>query len=214
MAGRDHPRDHRPVGFLRQGRTRQGRTRRLTRRCARGSPVPSGRSSQRLAHPGPPTSHPRDPGQARPQDRPGLGGPSPAVDRTRAAAPRLLCEDVELPDRHRRRRGPDLAGLRAPAAPPRVRRSSSSWPPCRRPQPGPGVGHPPRRGGWASTALRPARDTSVSGLGTNWRSARRRRADCRDFRSRQFGRVPGQRCGPRSALSTDDAPRRVSFGPS
>jgi hypothetical protein len=75
--------------------------------------IPHSRSSQRHAHPGPPTtSHPRNPGQARPQDRPGLGGPSPTADRVRAATPRNLCPDVELADRHRRRRGADLAGVR------------------------------------------------------------------------------------------------------
>jgi len=76
VAGRDHPRDHRPVRFLRQGGTR-----RPARGRARRRPVPPGRSSQRHAHPGPPTSHPRDPRSTRPQNRPSLGGTSPAADR-------------------------------------------------------------------------------------------------------------------------------------
>ena len=46
-------------------------------------------------------------GQARPQDRPGLGQPAPAAHRPRAPAPGILCQDVELADRHRRRRGAD-----------------------------------------------------------------------------------------------------------
>jgi hypothetical protein len=106
VAGRDHPRDHRPIGVLRQGRTRGP-----ARRCADRRPVPPCSSCERHAHPGPPTGHPRNRGQARPQDRPGLGSPSPAADRTRAPPARNLCEDVELADRHRRRRGSHSSGL-------------------------------------------------------------------------------------------------------
>jgi hypothetical protein len=98
LAGPDHSRDHRPVGFLRQGRPR-----RPAKGRARGRQTPPGRIGQRHAHPGPPTSHPRKLWSACSQDRPGPGGPSPAVDRERALAARILCEDVDLSERHRRR---------------------------------------------------------------------------------------------------------------
>ena len=106
-------------------------------------------SGQRHAHPGPPTSHPREPWSARPQDRPGLGRPAPAADRTRALAPRNLCEDVELADRHRRRRGADPSGLHGQGG---ASQPCSAWP-------GPTPNATSSGPGWTASTSRPPRPT-------------------------------------------------------